>query len=243
MVLPLHGFLTLMYWPVLPLAYHCSAQSCPTCFHPILRQSGSCASDHCLQTKTNQAIWQTAFIHGPTLKQEKFSKKFWWRHRVLRSPHDYAVWLCSTVWNWHLTWHLFSLGAAGEPERTDSHPDAQTQWTRLWPSATSQLQVYHPSLWQTRSSNWWHWLGQTAQYKMLHTADMHTWAGTTDTTWCWLNHSCTAASGVHSQIVSQAEYCHIFTRTTPLCAAMEANNLKELPVNTWASTKRNNFLI
>lgn len=64
-VLPLHSFLILIFWPILPLAYHCSAQSCPTCLHPTLTESGSCPPDHRLPTKTNQASLTNGFYSQP----------------------------------------------------------------------------------------------------------------------------------------------------------------------------------
>lgn len=92
-VLPLRGFLMLIYWPILLPAYHYSAQSCPTCLHATLRQSGSCPSDHCLPTKTNLATLAKSFYLQPNTEAREIFKN------VLAktpSPAFYAL-LCKVV--------------------------------------------------------------------------------------------------------------------------------------------------
>lgn len=157
MVLPLHGFLIVIYWPILPLAYRCSAQSCPP-----LRQSGSCPSDG----RKTKSLWQAPFIHSPTVKWEHFSKKF---RQIIRQAPSLAfstllqngAHLSSTIKKQHLSWHfLFSLGAALETER-----DKLLRHTHTMQQGSDPLQqMCNHILWQTRSSNLWHLRTQTAQH-------------------------------------------------------------------------------
>lgn len=150
----------------------------------------------------------------------------------------------STVWKQHLTRRLFSLGAAVEPQRTDKPLRLTRTITRLWPSTASQLQVYHHALQQTRSSDPWHRTGQTAP----HATSFKLQNAHPDPGQHLQRRAALAEPFVHtgsfaSQTVSWADYCHCTYKNHPDCAAMEGNNLKELPLNTGASTENSNFLI
>lgn len=147
MVLPLRG-----YSPILPLAYHCSAQSCPTCLHPTLRQSGSCPSDHCLPTKTtNQATWTNSFYHSPTLKWENFSKSPSLAFSTLLCSKAHCQVLQSGRGIWPDIY--FPLGQQLNHRGQTGHSDSDTSNKAMTFYYQSAADVWY--LWHTRSSNVW----------------------------------------------------------------------------------------
>lgn len=189
------------------------------------------------QQRQHKPLWQVSFIHSPTLKRDIFSSL------VLSTPLCNRAHSEAAVWKWHLTWHFFCLVAAATPQRiakslrhTHSNKAEPLLPVSCWCIIILSARPHHLSC-------------STALAKQ-HTTDLLQWqkcspepgsARLTPHCASWTIHT-------HRQLLEST--CQL-SQLSPQdlqepslhSAAMEANSLKELSVNTGTSTENHNFLI
>lgn len=135
------------------------------------------------------------------------------------------------AWMWQLSWHLLSLGAAAEPERTLKSPGL-TQEQGCEPLYQSAAGASLHS-WLIESG---HGINQTAQCRKAHLSQRQGWQHCPS----WHGY---ALAAFRDKLPAELIIATALTTTTPKQCSNRTNNLKDLPVNTGATSEINNFLI
>lgn len=213
------------------LAYHCSAQSCPTCFHPTLKESGSHLSDHCLP-KANQTTLTDSFYSQPNTEVREI-----FRQILVKAPNlAFSALLhnrvhCAGIESGSGTWPgiYFSSRQQVDNKGQTSHSDTHKN---------KAMTFYHQPV-----AHLPYFFGRSSVQDLLQTAEMHAWLWvSTSITHClsWPIHTHLLAA--FSQMVNWVTTATVLARTTPNCAARETSHLKVLPVNSRASPENNSLI-
>lgn len=221
----------------------CEARLRPICLHPILRV-WLLVIQSLPSHKDNLGYLNKYHLFIAQTLERKFQKK----SGKGTKPCIFHITiqkdtLCTrTAWIWQLNWHLFSLGAAGEPERTVKSLALTKEqgYEPLLPVSCRCITALLGSL--------GHWICGMGSTKQHSTQDLCTKQKGTPEPGAGLAVLCPschryALAAFRDKLPAEQIIATALKTTTPTLCCNRTSNLKELPVNTGATNENNNFLI